>query len=137
MCSRLLSEEVRIRIYKNIFFPLVLHESHTWFPTLGVQGRLRAFQKRMLRRVFGPKRNRTWRELQNEEIQIFCSSPSIIRMVKSRRTRWVGHVARIEKKKNEDYLLVGKPAGEKPLGKPRRRWVDNIKIDLGEWYGLD
>jgi hypothetical protein len=66
-------------------------------------------------------------------------SPSIIRMIKSRRMRWEGHVARMGEKRNAYRILVGKPEGKRPLGRPRRRWVDNIKIDLREigWDGMD
>jgi hypothetical protein len=74
---------------------------------------------------------------------MICSSPSIIRINKSRRIRWAGHIARMGKKRNAYRLLVGKPEGKKPLGRPRRRWVDNIRMDLGEvgwgdvdWIGL-
>jgi hypothetical protein len=84
-----------------------------------------------------------WRKLHNEELLDLYSSLSIIRIIKSRRMRWEGHVARIEEKRNTYRLLVGKPEGKRPLGRPRRRWVDNIRIDLGEvgwgdvdWIGL-
>jgi hypothetical protein len=70
------------------------------------------------------------RTLHNEELHNLYSSPSIIKMIKTRRTRWVGHVARMGEKRNVYRILVGKPEGKRPLGKPRRRWVDNIKIDL-------
>jgi hypothetical protein len=77
-----------------------------------------------------------WRKLHNEELHNLYSSPN--RMLKSRTTRWAGHVARMGEKRNAYRIFVGKPEGKRPLGKPRRRWVDNIKIDLRmEWYGLD
>jgi hypothetical protein len=80
-----------------------------------------------------------WRKLHNEELRNLYSSPNIIRMIKSRRTRWAGHVARMGEKRNTYRILVGKPEGRRPLGRPRRRWVDNIKIDLTEieWHGVD
>jgi hypothetical protein len=80
-----------------------------------------------------------FRKLHNEELHSLYSSPSIIRMVKSRRMRWAGHVARIREKRNAYRILVGKPKGKRPLGRPRRRWVDNIKMDLREigWDGID
>jgi hypothetical protein len=94
----------------------------------------------------GPKRDEVtgeWIKLHNEELRDLYSSPSMIRIIKSRRMRWVGHVARMGEKKNAYRLLVGKPVGKRPLGKPRRRWVDNTKMDLGEvgwgevdWIGL-
>jgi hypothetical protein len=84
-----------------------------------------------------------WRKLHNEELCDLYSSPSIIRIIKSRRMRWAGHVARMGEKRNAYRLLVGKPEGKRPLGRPRRRWVDNISMDLGEagcggvdWTGL-
>jgi hypothetical protein len=96
----------------------------------------------VLRRIFGPKRDEVtgeWRKLHNEELRNLYSSPSIIRIIKSRRMRWEGHVARMGLKRNEYRLLVGKPEGKKPLGRPRRRWVDNIRTDLGEvgWRDVD
>jgi hypothetical protein len=99
----------------------------------------------MLRRIFGPKRDeitREWRKLYNYDLRDLYSSPSIIRIIKSRRLRWVGHVARMGVKRNAYRLLVGKPEGKRPLGRPGRKWVNNISMDLGEvgypviWTGL-
>jgi hypothetical protein len=95
-----------------------------------------------LRRIFGPKRDevtRSWRKLHNEELHSLYSSPSIIRMIKSKRMRWAGHAARMGEKRNAYRILVGKPEGRRPLGRPRRMCVDNIKMDLGEigWDGMD
>jgi hypothetical protein len=93
------------------------------------------FENRVLRRIFGPKRDEVtggWRKLHNEELRDLYSSPSIIRMIKSRRMRCAGHVARMGEKRNAYRLLLGKPEGKRPLGRPRRRWVDNIRMDLGE-----
>jgi hypothetical protein len=84
------------------------------------------FENRVLRRIFGPKRDGVtggWRKLHNEELHNLYSSPSIIRIIKSRRIRWMGHVARMGEKKNVYRLLVGRP---------RRKWIDNIKMDLLE-----
>jgi hypothetical protein len=100
------------------------------------------FENRVLRRIFGSKRDEVtgeWRKLHNEELRDLYSSPSIIRMITSRRIRWAGRVARMGEKRNAYRLLVGKPEGKRPLGRPRRRCVDNIKMDLGEmeWGGVD
>jgi hypothetical protein len=73
-----------------------------------------------------------WRKLHNKELRDLYSSPSIIRIIKSRRMSWAGHVARMAEKRNSYRLLVGKTEGKRSLGRPRRRWVDNIKMDLGE-----
>jgi hypothetical protein len=117
-----------------------------WSLTLREEHRQRVFENRVLRRIFGPKRDEVtgeWRKLQNEEFRDFYSSPSIIRIIKSRSMIWAGHVARMGEKRNAYRLLVGKPEGKRPLGRPRRRWVDNIRMDLGEvgwgvadWIGL-
>jgi hypothetical protein len=103
-------------------------------------------ENRVLRRIFGPKRDGVtggWGKMHNEERHNLYSSPSIIRIIKSRRMRWAGHVARMGEMRNVYRLLVGKPEGKRPLGRPRRRWIDNIKMDLleiglsaVEWIGL-
>jgi hypothetical protein len=104
------------------------------------------FENRALRRILGPKRDGLtggWRKLHNEELHNLYSSPSIIRIIKSRRMRWARHVARMGEKRNVYRLVVGKPQGKRPLGRPRRRWIYNIKKDLLEiglsvvdWIGL-
>jgi hypothetical protein len=97
------------------------------------------FENRVLRRIFGPKRDEVtggWRKLHNEELHTLYSSSNIIRMIKSKRIKWAGHVARIWETKNAYRILVVTPERKRPLGRPRRRWVDNIKIDLRE-IGLD
>jgi hypothetical protein len=142
----LLSKNLKIRIYKTIILPMVLYGCETWSLTLRGENRLRVFENRVLRKIFGPKRDEVtaeWRKLHNEELHDLCSSPSIIRIIKSRRIRWAGHVARMGKKRNTYRLLVGKPEGKRPLGRPRHTWVDNIRMDLGEvgwgdvdWIGL-
>jgi hypothetical protein len=89
------------------------------------------FENRVPRRIFGPKRDEVtgeWRKLHNEELRDLYSSPSIIRMIKSRRMRSAGHVAGMGEKRNAYRLLVGKQEGKRPLGRPRRRWVDNIRM---------
>jgi hypothetical protein len=82
---------------------------------------------------------RDWRKLQNEELHNLYFSPNIIRMIKSRRMRWAGHVARMGATRNAYRILVGKPEKKRPLVGPRRRWVDNIKTNLREigWEGMD
>jgi hypothetical protein len=95
----------------------------------------------VLRNIFGPKKDEVvegWRKLHNEELHNFYSSPSIIKTSKSRRMTWAGHVARMGEKKNS-MILVGKSEGKRSLGRPRRRWVVNIKMDPVEavLYELD
>jgi hypothetical protein len=133
LSSRLLSKNIKIRIYKTIILPVVLYGCETWSLTLRVEHRLR---------VFGLERDEVTgglRKVHNEELRNLYSSPSIIRMMKSRRMRWARHVARMGENKNAERILVGKPEGKRPLGRPRCRSVDNIKIDLRdiEWDGMD
>jgi len=93
------------------------------------------FENRVLRRIFGPKRDeviREWRKLHNEELNDLYCSPNIFRVTKSRRMRWVGYVAGMGERRGVYRVLVGKPEGKRPLGRPRRRWEDNIKMDLQE-----
>jgi hypothetical protein len=89
----------------------------------------------VLRRVFGPKRDEVtgeWRKLHNEELNDLYSIPNIVRVVKSRRMRWAGHVVRMGEDSGVHRVLVGKPEGKRSLGRLRHRWEDNIKMDLRE-----
>jgi hypothetical protein len=99
------------------------------------------FKNRVLRRIFGRKRDGvtgTWKKLLNEKLRDLCSSPNIIRIIKCRMMRLVGHVAQMWEKRNEYRLLVEKPERKRPLGRLRRRWVDNMRVDLLEigWDGV-
>ena len=107
---------------------------------------LRVSENRVLRRIFGPKRNGVtgeYRKLHNEELNDLHSSPNTVRVTKSRRMRLAGHVVRMEEGRGVHKVLVGKPEGKRPLGRPRRRLEDNIKMDLeevgrgcGDWMEL-
>jgi hypothetical protein len=117
----------------------VLYGCETWSLTLREEQRLKVFENRVLR-TFGPKRDEVteeWRKLPNGELHTSYSSPDIIRHIKSRRMRWVGHVARMEESRNTYRVLVGKPKGKRPLERQRHRWEDGIKMDLREigWGG--
>jgi len=97
--------------------------------------RLSMFGNTVLRRIFGPKRDEVtgdWRKLHNEELNGLYCSPNIFRAIKSRRMRWVGHIARVGERRGLYGVLVGKPERKRPLGRPRHRWEDNIKMDLHE-----
>ncbi|KAJ4445522.1 hypothetical protein ANN_12202 [Periplaneta americana] len=113
----------------------------TWTLTLREEHRLRVFENKVLRKIFGAKRDEVtgeWRKLHNTELHALYSSPDIIRNIKSRRLRWAGHVARMGESRNAYRVLVGRPEGKRPLGRPRRRWEDNIKMDLREvGYDID
>ena len=93
------------------------------------------FENRVLRRIFGPKMDEVtgeWIQLHNEELNDLYCSPNIVLEIKSRRLRWTGHVARMGERRGEYRVWVGTPEGKRPLGRPRRRWEDNIKMDLQE-----
>jgi hypothetical protein len=131
-----------INIYRNIILPVLLYVCETWSLTLREELKLRESENRVLKRIFGPKRGEIrveWRKLHNEELNDLYSSPIIVRVIKSRRMRCEGHVARMGESKGLYRILVGRPEGKRPLGRPRRRWKDNINMALQEviWEGMD
>jgi hypothetical protein len=109
-----------------------------WSLNLREEHRLGVFENRVLRRIFGPKREEdgSWRKLHNDELHNLYSSPDIVRVIKSSRMRWAGHMARMGERGNVYRVLAGRPESGTPLGRPRRRWKDNIKMDLRE-IGID
>jgi hypothetical protein len=118
--------------------PVVLYGCETWSLTLGEEHRLRDFENRVLRKIFGPKReeDESWRKLHNDELHDLYSSLNIVRVIKSRRMSWAGNVERIGEGRGAYRVLVGRPEGKRLLGRPRRRWEDNIIMDLRE-IGID
>jgi hypothetical protein len=143
--SRLISKNLKIKIYRSVILPVVLYGCETWSLTLREENRLRVFENRVLRRIFGPKREEdgSRRKLHNDELHSLYSSPNIVKVIKSRRMRWAGHVARMGFERGLYRVLVGRPEGKRPLGRPRRRWENNIRMDLRElwidganWIGL-
>jgi hypothetical protein len=133
LSSRLLSKNTKIRIYRTIILPVVLYGCETWSLTLRKEQRLRVFKNRVLRRIFGPKKDEAtgeWRRLHSEELNDLYTSPNIIQVIKSRRMRWAGCAACMGEKRGTYRILVGRPEGRQPLGRPRLRWEDNIKMDL-------
>ncbi|KAJ4427128.1 hypothetical protein ANN_24744 [Periplaneta americana] len=135
LSSSLLSKNLKVRIYKTVILPVVLYGCETWTLTLREEQRFRVFENKVLRKIFGAKRDEVtgeWKKLHNTELHALYTSPDIIRTIKSRRLRWAGHVARMGESRNAYSVLVGRPEGKRPLGRPRRRWEDNIKMDLRE-----
>ena len=133
LSSSLLSKKLKFKIYSTIILPVVLCGCETWSPTLREERRLRVFENKVLRRVFGPKMDEVrgeWRKLHNEELSDLYSLPNIVRVVKSRIMRWAGHVVRMGEGRCVYRVLVRKPEGKRPVGRPRRRWEDNIRMDL-------
>jgi len=124
---------LKIKKYRNIILPVVLYGCETWSLTLREERKLRVFKNRVLRRIFGPRRDELtgeWRIMRKEELNDLYSSPNIVRLIKWRRMRWAGHVARMGEERGTYRVLLGKSEGRGPLGRPRRRWVDNIRMDL-------
>jgi len=131
---------------ENLFLPVVLYGCEIWSLTLREERKLRMSENMVLRRIFASRRDEVtgeWRRLHNEELNDLYCSPNIVRVIKSRRMRWAGDVAHMSEEKDVCRVLVGKPEGIRPLGRPRRRWVDNIRMDLQEvgcgymdWIGL-
>jgi hypothetical protein len=122
LSSRLISKNLKIKIYKTVILPVVLYGCETWSFTLREDYRLRVIENRVLRKIFGPKRekNGSWRKLRNDELHSLYSSPNIIRVIKSRRMRWARHVARMAEGRGVYRVLVGRPEGKGPLGRPKR-----------------
>jgi len=122
----------KIKIHRTITLP-VLYGCETFSLTLREERRLRVFENRVLRRIFGPKLDEItgeWRKLHYEELNDLYSTPNIVRVIKSRRMRCVANVARMVERRGIYRVLVGKPEGKRPLGRPSCRWEDNIKMDL-------
>ena len=110
----------------------MLYGCETWSLTLREDSRQRVFENRILRRIFGPKRDKNgeWRRLHNEELHSLHRSPNIVRAIKSGRLRWTVHVAIMGKSKSAFKIFTGTPMGKRHLGRPRHRWEDNIRMGL-------
>jgi hypothetical protein len=135
LSSRLLSRNLKFKIYKTIFLSVVLYGCETWSLILREEHKLRAFEESVLRRILGPKRDEVtgeWRKMHNGELHNLNLSSDIITQMKSRRMRLSGHVARIREGRNVYRAWIGKPEGKRQLERPRRRWECGIKMDLME-----
>jgi len=135
LSSSLLSKNLKIKIYTTVILPVVLYGFQTWSLTLSEGRRLRVFENRLLRRIFGPKREGEtgiWGKLHNEELSYLYSLQNIVPVIKSRKMRWSGYVVRNGEGREMHRVLVGIYEVKRPLGRPRRRWEDNNKMDLQE-----
>jgi hypothetical protein len=137
-CPPVSYKNLKIKIYKTVIFPDVLYGCETWSLTLREEHGLRIFGNRVLRRIFGPKREEdgSWKKLHNDELHSLYSSLNIVRVIKSRRMRWAGHVAQMGEGRGVYRVFVGRPECKRSLRRSRRRWEDNIKLDLKE-TGID
>jgi len=150
LSSRLLSKNLKIKIYRTVILPFVLCGCETWSLTLREERKLRVFENKVLRRIFGPRRDKVtgeWRRLHNEELNDLYSSPNIVQVIKSRRMRWGGHVVCVGEERGVCRVLLGKPEvrnhwgdldidGWIILGWISRRWVGGIWTGLG-WPRID
>ena len=135
LSSSLLFKNLKIKIYVTIISSFVLCGCATWSLTMGEKHTSRVVENRVLRRIFRPKMDEVtgdWRKLHNEELNDLYFSPNIVRIIKLRRMRWAGNVARMGERKGVFRGLMGKLDGKSPLGRSRNRWEDNIKMDLQE-----
>ena len=144
LASSLLSRNIKIKIYRTVILSVVLYGCGTWKLILKEGRRLRVYENRMLRRMFGPKRDEAtgeWRKLHNEELNDLNSSLTIVRVIKSRRRKWAGHVARMGERRVVYSVLEGKPEVKRPLGRDPGldgriilKWIFR-KWDVGAWSG--
>jgi hypothetical protein len=133
LSSCLISKNLKIKIYKTVILSVMLYGYETWSLTLREEHGLRVFENKVLRRIFGPKREEdgSWRKLHNDEIHNLYYSPNIVMVIKSRRMRWAGHVARMGEGRSVYRVLFGRPQGKRPLERHRRRWEVTLKWTLG------
>jgi hypothetical protein len=129
LSSHLISKYLKIKIYKTVILPVVLYGCETWSLTLREEHRLRVSENRVLRKIRGPKREEdgSWRKLHNDELHDLYSSPNTVRVIKSRMIRWMEHVAHMGEGRGVYRVLVGRPKGKRPLGRPRHRWQDRVQ----------
>jgi hypothetical protein len=131
LSSHPISKNLKIKIYKTVILPVVLYGCETWSLTLEEEHRLRVFENRVLRKIFGPKREEdgSWRKLHNDELHDLYSSLNIVRVIKSRRMKWAGHEACMGEERGAYRVLVGRPKGERLLedlgigGRITLRWI--------------
>jgi hypothetical protein len=121
-------EKPKDKNIKTVILSVVLYGFEIWSLTLREEHRLRVTENRVLRKIFGPKREEdgSWTKLHNDELHSLYPSPNNVRMIKSRRMRWVGHVVHMREGRGVYRVLVGRPEGKRPLGRPRHQWEDNI-----------
>jgi hypothetical protein len=132
LSSRLISKNLKIKILRTVILPVMLYGCETWSLTLRNEHRLSVFENRVLRKILRPKMEEdgSWRKLHNDGLHRLYSSQNFVRVIKSRRVRWAGHVARMGEGRGVYRVLVGRTECKRPLGRPRRRWEDNIKMYL-------
>ena len=133
---KLLLKNIKIKLYITVILPVVLYRCETWSLTMSEKHRLRVFEWRVLRKISGPKKDKVtgeWRRLYNKELYTLYCSPNNIWVIKSRRMRWVGRMTRMEGRSRAYRVLVGRPRGKRPFGRPRYRWGIILKWIFKKW----
>ena len=131
--SRQISKVTKTLIYKTVIRPVLTYGCETWRLTKALERRLGVFERGVLRRIWGPvidAETGEWRRLHNHELMELARIPAVTNIICSHRLRWAGHVARMDEVRPPRQVLDGVPAGRRPLGRPRKRWEDNVKEDL-------
>jgi hypothetical protein len=132
LADKLLNYNSKIQIYKTIIRPTVTYGSETWTLTMSDENQLRIFERKILRRIYGPTQNLdgTWRIKTNDELRVRMGQEDIIKFIKSQRLRWAAHVIRMEKTRNTRKITEWKPYKTRTVGRPRLRWMDQVEEDL-------
>ena len=137
--SRIVSRKTKEQMYTTIIRPIVTYGGETWRLTKEQERRLLVFENGILRRIWGPVfdvEEGTWRRRHNEELKQLSEVPLITNFLRSQRLRWAGHVARMGDDRMAKGVMFRKPQGRRPLGRPRMRWMDNIRKDV-ELLGME
>jgi len=132
MKSRALSRDLELKIYKRLIRPVLTYGCEAWTLTTRDEQHLRIFERKMLRRIFGPIQDKdgSWRIRMNHELNELIGNADIVRFIKSRRIAWLGHVMWMDEKRIPKRILEWKPTGRRMRGRPRKRWVEDIEEDI-------
>ena len=132
MKSRALSRDLELKIYKRLIRPVLTYGCEAWTLTTRDEQHLRIFERKMLRRIFGPIQDKdgSWRSRMNHELNELIGNADIVRFIKSRRIAWLGHVMWMDEKRIPKRILEWKPTGRRMRGRPRKRWVEDIEEDI-------
>ncbi|RZF39675.1 hypothetical protein LSTR_LSTR001196 [Laodelphax striatellus] len=131
LSSKLLSRCTKLRLYKTIIQPVLLYGSETWVLSKRNEGRLVIFERKVLRKIFGPVcEDGVWRIRKNRELRALYQEPDIIALIKAKRISWLGHVLRREEGTRLKEVCKAVPAGRRPLGRPKLRWLDQVGRDV-------
>ena len=132
MKSRTLNRRSKLKIYKSLIRPVVAYGCEAWTLTAGDEKSLRIFERRILRKIFGPVQNEdgSWRIRMNRELNELIENADRLRFIKSRRIAWLGHVMRVDEKRTLKRVLEWKPIGRRIRGRPRKRWIEDVEEDI-------